>query len=452
MAVESLPSRSTPSREEIARIEVGHTDVDPSTARWLVAVFLVFVSMPAGVEWMVSARTEAAVSGAWSQLAAIPGQMRAKLTRQEPEANDVGIGSRILLASRGVLGNLRTFEDTLDDESAVAAVLRPPAQMVLSGLGAGNERVYQGRDGWLFYGPDVEYVVGPRFLEPAEMRRRRTSGREWIEQPQPDPRAAIVDFKRQLERRGITLIVMPTPVKPAMHPEKLAAQNDGWTIPVQNSSYRVFIDDLRRENVIVFDVAEALALGRNGRPTYLATDTHWRPETMERAAELLGDFIRAHVSLVDAPRRSYRLEVREVSNVGDTAAMLDLPPGHHLNGPESIIIRRVLGPDGAPWQPSRSADVLVLGDSFSNIYSLGSMGWGDVAGFVEHLGRVLQRSVDRIVQNDDGAYSTRARLRQEIASGVDRLRGKRVVVLQFSSRELAAGDWKLIELPPSGAQ
>jgi alginate O-acetyltransferase complex protein AlgJ len=91
--------------------------------------------------------------------------------------------------------------------------------------------------------------------------------------------------------------------------------------------------------------------------------------------------------------------------------------------------------------------VLVLGDSFSNIFSLGSMGWGDSAGFVEHLSDALARPVDRIVQNADGAWSTRLLLRQELARGVDRLRGKRVVIFQFAARELASGDWKLIELP-----
>ena len=39
-------------------------------------------------------------------------------------------------------------------------------------LGAGNERVYVGRDGWLFYRPDVEYLTGRGFLDPAQIERR----------------------------------------------------------------------------------------------------------------------------------------------------------------------------------------------------------------------------------------------------------------------------------------
>jgi hypothetical protein len=33
-------------------------------------------------------------------------------------------------------------------------------------LGVGNEQACVGRDGWLFYRPDVEYITGPPFLTP----------------------------------------------------------------------------------------------------------------------------------------------------------------------------------------------------------------------------------------------------------------------------------------------
>ena len=84
----------------------------------------------------------------------------------------------------------------------------------------------------------------------------------------------------------------------------------------------------------------------------------------------------------------------------------------------------------------------MLGDSFANIYSLASMGWGDSAGLVEHLSYALGRPVDRILQNDDGAFATRDILRRD---GPARLAGKRVVIWQFAARELAFGDWRVIE-------
>ena len=218
-------------------------------------------------------------------------------------------------------------------------------------------------------------------------------------------------------------------------------RDTGAQIPLQNASYASFLDELRRNGILVFDPAEPLAAAaRSAQATqYLATDTHWRPEAMEAIAGQLAAFIRAHVSL-PARAADHRVEPLELRQSGDIAVMLDLPAGQTLYPPETVTIRRVLSPDGTPWQPSRDADVLLLGDSFSNVFSLASMGWGESAGFVEHVSLALQRPVDRIVQNDQGSYATRELLRR---SGSDRLAGKRVVIYQFATRELVFGDWKV---------
>ena len=82
------------------------------------------------------------------------------------------------------MARLSGFERALEDESLLARTLRPPAQGVMTGwLGAGNERVYPGHDGWVFYRPDVEYVTGRAFLEPAEFKRRIAAAPEWDDPP-----------------------------------------------------------------------------------------------------------------------------------------------------------------------------------------------------------------------------------------------------------------------------
>ena len=121
--------------------------------------------------------------------------------------------------------------------------------------------------------------------------------------------------------------------------------------------------------------------------------------------------------------------------------MLDLPEGQTRYRPEAVTVRRVTHADGTVWRPSPSADVLLLGDSFTNIYSLSTLGWGDGAGFAEQLSYELERPVDRITQNDEGAHATRVALRR---AGADRLAGKRVVIYQFAARELGLGDWRLL--------
>jgi alginate O-acetyltransferase complex protein AlgJ len=56
------------------------------------------------------------------------------------------------------------------------------------------------------------------------------------------------------------------------------------------------------------------------------------------------------------------------------------------------------------------------------------------------LSYALARPVDRLAQNDDAAFATRAM----VAGDPARLTGKRVVVYQFATRELAFGDWRIL--------
>ena len=351
------------------------------------------------------------------------------------------IWPQIIAANRALLARINTLEQRLDQESAIGRALRPHAQLLLTGwLGAGNERVYPGRNGWLFYRPDVEYVIGRGFLAEREFDRRVLSASEWTTRPQPDPVLAIVHFKRELEARHIALVVMPTPVKPVIHPEGLAVGSQGT---VRNASFARFTAALAQAGVEVFDPADELSRGAGDK--YLRTDTHWRPEAMESVAGRLARFIEARwpaVRAVTPADSEYRVQQVEVQQTGDIVPMLDLPGGQRLYPPESVWLRRVVNADGTIWRSSRDADVLVLGDSFSNLYSLESMGWGTSAGFVEQLSYALRRPIDRIVQNDDGAFATRGML----ARDAGRLKNTRVVVYQFAERELAFGDWRVLPL------
>ncbi len=444
-------SVSPPTREQIAHLEVGHTNVTPMLARAIVVWFLVTLAALPLIELGMAGR-DPGRPPAWTHLTSVPRAIRERLEGLRQSAPDAGPWTRIVTANRAVLAGLTGFETALEDESPVGRLLRPPTQVVLTGwLGTGNERVYAGRDRWLFYRPDVEFVTGQGFLDPRALQRRALSGSEFEAPPQPDPRPAIRQFKHDLDARGITLILMPTPVKPTVHPERLARGYEWEAGVAQNPSYVAFVDALRRDGVLVFDPSDEMAGARSqsGEPQYLATDTHWRPETMQRVAAALVAFLRVHTSLPVLPPADYRAEPREAQQIGDTAAMLDLPAGQTLYPRERVPLRFVVRPDGDPWRPSRDADVLVLGDSFSNMYSLATMGWGEAAGLVEQISYLLQRPIDRIVQNDQGAYATRTLLGREAHGPDDRLAGKRVVVWQFAARELAFGDWRPTPLPPA---
>ena len=348
---------------------------------------------------------------------------------------------------------MKGFEEALDDQSVIGKWIRPKIQYVLTGLGAGNEKAYCGERPWLFYRPGVDYLAGPPFLDPDRLQKRAAGVSEWETPLEPDPRAAILHLKQQLTQRGIALIIVPTPIKAMIHPEKLSPRYDGRQTALQNPSYERFKEEMEREGVPVFDAAPALmkAKAQGGQVQYLATDTHWRPEAVELAAERLKELIRERVPLPPLPPAGYRAERSGITQLGDLAVMLGLPGNQRIFPAETVTIRKIFGPGGEPWQPQKTADVLVLGDSFSNIYSLGAMGWGEGGGFIEQLAYALQRPLDRITRNDDGAYATREMLAAELAKGRDRLAGKRLVIYQFAIRELAVGNWKRIDLKPGTA-
>ena len=139
------------------------------------------------------------------RLTGIPDQMAAAIQAEVGSGNS-SLWKRALAANRAALSGLLDFENALEDESILGRTLRPPAQRVLSGwLGAGNERVYIGRDRWLFYRPDLEYLTSRGFLEPDVLRRRVAAASEWTALPKPDPRPAILEFHRQLAAHGIAL-------------------------------------------------------------------------------------------------------------------------------------------------------------------------------------------------------------------------------------------------------
>ena len=262
-----------------AREEVGVTAVAPRAARLLVALFALLIASPFAAQLMLD-----------------PGFFRSLAPRSAPAAAGLAPGAvvdRVRAVNRDLLARAKGIEDRLAEESVLGRRLRPVVQGALTRwLGAGTSRVEVGVDGWLFYRPDLDHVTGPGFLSTAVLARRAAEGDTLSAARQPDPRAALVSLHQQLERRGVRLIVLPTPVKPSADPGQAGPGRIRFA-PIMNRSYRRYIRYLREAGVTVFDLGRVLsAMRREGRgPLYLATDTHWRPETMQRTAVELAAFI-----------------------------------------------------------------------------------------------------------------------------------------------------------------
>ncbi len=404
-------------REEEADLALKNTKFKPGTRQTLIALFLLTILAVPVIQLVGEFRAAGSISR-------LPMVSIFRSLPWLPHAED-----------------LKRVERSLENESLVSQWLLPRMQYLLTVvLGAGNEQVYLGRDPWLFYRADVDHVIGLPFLDPVRMKHRLQSSRV-----QPDPIKAIVDFRNQLAARGIDLVLLPVWVKPSVEGEMLAVSNANRTEArsgLPNPSFNEFIARLKQEKVRVFDPAPSLMERGTNRPLYLETDTHWRPATMEFVAERLADFLQ--LPAATGSMRSSIVE-KEVVAHGDIAAMLKLTRGDKFFPAEKVTIRQVVTGNGL-WRPSKEADVLLLGDSFSNIFSFEAMGWGESAGFAEHLSFALQRPIDCILRNSDASFATREILSNDLAHGRDRLAGKKLVIWEFATRELSFGNWKLLDL------
>ncbi|MGH7193527.1 MAG: hypothetical protein ACREJM_08350, partial [Candidatus Saccharimonadales bacterium] len=197
------------SREEIAKLEIGHTEIAAWLARTMTAAFLMALFAVPLLHEMT-----AADDGEIRTLATWPRCCQIFTTLAEPavafQQSEGDLWQRTLAANALLLKNIDLYESGLKDESVLVQRLLCPTQYCLSKWGRlGNEKAYLGHDGWLFYRPGVDYVTAPGFLDPRVLAKRSQAGKPYAAPPQPDPRPAIGEFARQLRRRGITLLLVP---------------------------------------------------------------------------------------------------------------------------------------------------------------------------------------------------------------------------------------------------
>jgi len=418
------------SREALAHLEIGSTVVSRKRSWFLTAFFLLSIFFVPLLQYVIQSAGPA-LGQFWSV---------ATVTTN----TDDSVSARIDQKNTRFLEGLDELETQLEETSFLRSLFLPSLQsLMFKGLRQGNEKVVVGEDGWLFFRPGVDSITGQPFLSKSQQQLRYEGHELWERPVQPDPILAIVDFHNQLQKLGIELIVVPVPIKPSIHAEKLSPSYVGG--PPTNRSWDDFLVRLKEKNIKFFDSRNVLyRYAKTHGEAFLTTDTHWLPGAMDEVARGLAAQVRDDFSDLSG-NRNFIFQSSRVEAEGDVSKMLTLPE-RALRRQQSVDIEQVLTVDKEFWQPERDAEILLLGDSFTNIYSSTSLGWGRSGGFAEHLSYHLQAPLDLIGRNDSGAHVTREMLSQELARGRDRLAGKKLVIWEFAERELGLGDWRLIDL------
>ena len=325
--------------------------------------------------------------------------------------------------------SLRAYEKELEEQSIFARSVRPWIQYArFMLLGDAGEKVLVGKGDWLFYRPDVRYLVEPL----------NSPGGEKSD----DPIASVILFRDQLRARGIELIVLPMPGKPSLYGEMLTTRLSG--VEKVASPTRPLIAQLRRAGVEVVDLFELFGRHKSpsDHPLYLARDTHWSAA----AAELAAAAVAARLKQLGWARegsKDYDVQQVVVSRRSDIARMTRVPLIEASYPAEKVDARQVREKiTGVIYRDDPAASVLVLGDSFLRIYQTDEP---RAAGFIAHLARELRQPVSSLI-NDGGASTL---VRQELARRPQMLHGKRVVLWEFVERDIRFGTegWKAVPLP-----
>ena len=404
--------------EKMAVEEIALTVIKPTHAWCIIAVFLLMI-MGIGI---ADLRLFFNIP---------PTSTPASETTANPWTGSPAIRS-VLDQNRLALDWIKRTEDHVSKESPFSQALQPWVQSTLLMAGEGVGEVMVGREGWLYYRPSF------RFLTKPDVVKSPVSGYDASAK-------AILAFAQDLRERGIPLVIVPAWPKMAIHPEHFGAGRDATSTTIQPLAYERWKQTLEAGGVMVFDSAKALSEAkadhRDG--TYLKTDSHWNPVGMKRVASGVASYLLDQKLVAKGMVAAQEISTN-ARNAGDLLRMLRLPEQVSKTWEETTQISVVRKSDGSKWLPDRRAPVLVLGDSFCNIFSMAGMGWGEDAGFTEHLGAALMQPVDAILRNGDGAHATRSMLARELNAGQNRLEGKKVVVWEFAASQITEGIWPVI--------
>lgn len=390
--------------------------------------------------WTLVAATAALLLAlpAWRQATAGHGD-----ALERPQALAADDAGGFFATNRALLRWIETTEARLEDGSPLRRATLPAMQwIVLRWGGVGNETVYAGRDvgrdGWLLFRPGFDHLVGPAFLDDDVLERRRRSRESWKPPLHPDPRPALLAFHRRLAARDVDLLLLPVPTKPAVHPEALARGVSAQGL--ENPSLGPFLEEMENAGLHVLDPSPILRRLAEEGGAYLRTDSHWTPRAVEAVARAVAREVESLAELAPGDTVFFPTELRRKGR-GDLWHLLELPAERPIYAEEEVTVREITDRDGLLWAPSRDAEVLLLGDSFTNVYSVEGLHWGRGAGLAEQLAFELARPVDRIAIQDGSSDQ----VRRELARDPDRLEGKKVVVYQIATRELSLGDWPVYE-------
>lgn len=304
---------------------------------------------------------------------------------------------------------------------------------------AGNIAV-AGKDGWLFLTRELRHISLGTFWGEQAAKVSNASKPEWA-----DPLPPILDFKAQMDKAGVELILVPVPPKAFIYPDKLddAIKYDAQAnppVPRLDTAHQEFYKLLREKGVQVLDLADELLKLRKDekkdQPLYCRTDTHWSPSTCELAARLLKERFKDR-PWMPAGKSPFTTKTITIEVTGDLAQAAG-------GAGESLPARFVSETPAAPIE-AETSPVLLMGDSHCLVFHIGGDMLGTNMGLCDQLAAELGLSIEMIGVRGSGATQTRITLMQRVRANEKYLSGKKLIIWCFTARDFTESQgWRIV--------
>lgn len=296
--------------------------------------------------------------------------------------------------------------------------------------------VVDGREGWLFFGPELRHLGVGKFWGDAAVTVSKARRPEWA-----DPLPAILDFHKQLSEVDVELVIVPVPPKSIIYPDKIPSTVElGPTLPPRlDIHHQKFYELLRESGVTVLDLTPLFLSNRdhpNG-PLYCRHDTHWSGVATVLAAEQI---------IQEEPTVAIQDEWRTVEIAGDLWRAL----AHPVLAKERLSLRfvgKVSDDILTPVEPDPSSPVVLLGDSHTLVFHAGDDMHAVGAGLADQLARELGFAVDLVGVRGSGATASRINLLRRAQQTPDYWATKKLVIWCFAAREFTESDgWRIVPI------
>ena len=213
-------------------------------------------------------------------------------------------------------------------------------------LGAGRKGVIVGQDGWFFTAEEFK-TVSTKDIDDAADR--------------------VASIKRDLETRGIRLVLAPLPAKSDLYAEEVPSFVRSSAMA---DAYSVFSAALEQRGIAVADTRAAMLTAKPFGEVFLKSDTHWSPAGAKAAAEAIQSSLQKNGVTLPSQELTAQWQT-PVSLWGDLTKFVTSPDYAPTVGlsEESVPIYRTAvnaGASGADiFGDDASVPVMLVGTSYS---------------------------------------------------------------------------------------